>query len=107
MSLSSHKYKQRPTQAGQAGCTYVEGIGQFNAQDASGSIDCVLQVVEGFQAFPIGPVATDESLYLDNAADVVAASLTIKRPASGSLTLTRTGAVKTAGLMFAFRYWGY
>ncbi len=107
MALSSHKYKTRPIQAGQNGCTYVEGMGQFSTTDASGSIDCVLSVIEGVVAFPIGPVATDESLYCDNLADVIASQLAIKKPASGLLTITRTGAAKTNNLIFSFRYWGY
>jgi hypothetical protein len=107
MALAKQKSRLRQIRAAQNGYTEVNGIAQFNAQDASGELNCLLQNVEDFVAFPIGPVAADESIYLDEAAQVNADSLMISRPASKTVTVTRTGAAKTAGLYFAFRYRGY
>lgn len=105
MSLTIKNFRERSVQAGQAGYLEISGVFQFNAADANGLLDCRIQNVEEITLTPIGPVAADESLYVDNAADVVGGM--IKRPAGGQLTIARTGAAKTAGLLVAYRYRGY
>lgn len=105
MALTIKGFRERAVQAGQNGYVEVSGLAQFSTTDANGGLDCRLQNIEEAEVFPLGPVAADESLYIDNVADIVGSM--VKRPASGQLTIARTGAAKTNGLYFFFRYRGY
>ena len=90
---------------GQNGHTRIDFVAQFNLLEANGDIDCLLPRVEGYQINTIGPAATDEQVYLDEAAAF--ADGVVKRPADGKLTFTRTGAAKTNNLIVCGSYWGY
>lgn len=109
MALSKVTQTIRQLDSGQNGYSEVSGIAQFSTTDASGDILCPLRVIEEVSITPIGPVATDETIYLDEAAQINTAlpKLKIVRKAAKTLTVTRTGAAKTNGLMFAFRFRGY
>lgn len=89
---------------GQNGYMEAKGTAKFNDLDAAGTIPCLLNRVDNFQITAVGPVATDEALYLDEAANFAAGMVT---PVGGVLNVGRTGAAKTNDLIVAFRYTGY
>lgn len=87
---------------GHGGGHYLcSGVAVFSTTDASGDIEGQGKFIRDFVAFPLAAVATDESLYLSGASVVDGF---IVRPASGLLTVARTGAAKTNNLPIAFQY---
>jgi hypothetical protein len=72
----------------------------FNAQDANGELKVNMHRVEALILTPLGVVATDESVYVDENALAKDGGMVV--PAGGTLTIARTGAVKTAGLKCSY-----
>ena len=83
---------------------HVRGLAAFTTTAANGDLDCAHKSLQSIQLQPIGAVASDEPLYVDEAAAVADGMLT--RPSAGTLTIARTGAAKTSGLVFSFEYTG-
>jgi hypothetical protein len=105
MALTVSNYKERQVHAGQNGYHEVSGVAVFSTTDASGELPCRFNRVEDFSYTWIGAPATDEQIYLDEAAQLK--SGVVVRPATGTLTVARTGAAKTSDLAFFFRYRGF
>jgi hypothetical protein len=91
-------------QGGMYGFMEYFGIGQFNASDASGDLKVPIGRILEVQLTKIGTWAADENPTVDEAAAINKGVLT--RPADNRLTITRTGAVKTAGARFFYRVRG-
>lgn len=105
MALTVSNFKERAIKTGQAGYTEVSGVAVFSTTDASGELPCRINRVEEFSYTWIGTPASDEVLSVDEAAQLN--SGVVVRPSGGTITLKRTGAAKTSGLAFFFRYRGY
>lgn len=83
----------------------VHGTAAFNGQAATGELDTGgLLVIESFSLTPIGTPAADENLSIN---ETVNAQGQIVVADDRKVTVTRTGAVKTADLKVAYTLRGY
>lgn len=87
----------------EGGFRLVQFRAQFTTTNASGDIDCKLGTVLGYHVDTMGARNTDEQIYLD---ETPLADGSIRKPADGRLTFTRTG-TKTSGLWICGAYWGF
>ncbi len=105
MSFVAASVQQQVRGMQEGGFRLIQFCARFSTTDASGDVDCMLGTIYGYTIHSIGPLATDEQLYLDELSSW--GDGTLRRPADGRLTFTRTGAAKTSGLWVVGSYWGY
>lgn len=84
---------------GQNGRFHQWGVAKFNSTDATSTIKVKLRKVEAVIPVFAGAPATDETLYW---ADTLSADGTFTVPATGVITIGRTGAGKTAAIPIVF-----
>ena len=100
MSLAINGLTQQGVWPGQPGKKYQSGNFTFNSTDANGELKVNMHQVETVLITPIGAPATDEHVYCDEA--TLAKEGRIIVPATGSITIARTGASKTSGLKCSY-----
>lgn len=83
---------------GQNGRVHQWGIFTFNSTDANGELPLNMHAVEDIQLTAIGAPATDEQPYIDE----VPSGGMIIIPTTGTVTVARTGASKTADLSYFY-----
>jgi hypothetical protein len=110
MAAIAHRRKIKMA-GGQTGRYSIGGIFAFSGTGATVTVNLPFQVkVEEVQVTPIGTVASDEILSVNNTvAGTAGQDDSGINATSGSVALvvTRTGAAKTSGLKFSLRAIGY
>lgn len=104
MAAVAKKNFQEGREHGANGRVQHFGVVAFNGQDATSTLAVNMTRVEAVFLTWAGAPASDEIPYW---ADTLDASGGLAVPASGVITLGRTGAVKTAALKVSVRVVGY
>ncbi len=91
-------------QAGQNGRVKMTALFAFSTTDASGTIPTPLKMLDDWCIHALTAPAADEQIYLTEISHLVKGYIVV---ASGVLTITRTGASKTSGLVFKIAVWGF
>lgn len=88
---------------GYDGCQVERGVLAFTTTDATGELPVKMRQVQGITLTPVGSApATDEVPYVDETFKDGICTV----PATGTITIARTGASPTSGQQYAYTVWG-